>query len=302
MSKLLNNLRDFKLTQFLGWSYTRYSTFQKCHRNYYYEYYAKYDIKNAEQAFRMKRLTTVPLEIGNVSHEVLRVLLNRLKRTAEPIDRERFLEFTRRKTEEIFVTREFEDIYYGKTDNVDWKMEILPPVVEAMDNFLASDRLQWLLEEALAYKEDWIVELGERHKFGECRIDGMKAYCKVDFLFPVGDELHIIDWKTGKTDSARHNVQLIGYAGWAQYHLDVDFGNIRPTAAYLRPEYREIPVEVNEYDMQDFIDRVRSESDRMLEMCAEPDFNIPLPKEDFKMTENKGICKFCKFRGLCGRQ
>ncbi len=71
MSTYLNKLREFEYTDILGWSYSRFSTFQQCKRRYYYDYYAKYDIENAKKAFRLKKLTTVPLEIGNISHEVI---------------------------------------------------------------------------------------------------------------------------------------------------------------------------------------------------------------------------------------
>src|SRR5215208_5553571 len=115
MSRYYNRLRKFEFTDILGWSYSRYHTFQSCKRKYYYE-------------------------------------------------------------------------YYRKRDSVDIEAEIFRPVSVAMKNFLLSDRLKWLFEEALVSKDDWIIEFEEHNKYGECRIDKLKAYCKVDFLFPIDDQ------------------------------------------------------------------------------------------------------------------
>lgn len=302
MSKYLNKLREFEFTDILGWSYSRYSTFQQCHRRYFYEYYGKRDIENVQKITHLRRLTTVPLEIGNISHHVIRALLVRLRKTAREIDLEKFLDYARRETFRICQEKEFEDVYYRKRDGIDVETEILQPVYRAMENFLKSGRLQWIFQEAMASKDDWIIELGEKFKFGECRIENMKAYCKVDFMFPVGDTLHIIEWKTGKPDHAKHNMQLRGYAGWANFHFKVDYSDIRPTVAYLLPEYDELEVELNDYDLDDFAERVRAETDRMYEFCEVPELNFPLPKERFKMTELTNLCAYCKYRELCGRE
>ena len=41
MSKYLDQLRRFEFTDILGWSYSRFATFQQCKRKYFYDYYAK---------------------------------------------------------------------------------------------------------------------------------------------------------------------------------------------------------------------------------------------------------------------
>ncbi|MEO8041050.1 MAG: PD-(D/E)XK nuclease family protein, partial [Acidobacteriota bacterium] len=242
MSSYYNRLRKFEFTDILGWSYSRYNTFQQCKRKYYYEYYRKRDIENVAKIAHLKDLTTVPLEIGNISHKLIQALLSRLQKSAEEIDREKFYDYARRLTFDVCKEKNFEDVYYGKRDAIDFETEIFQPVAVAMKNFLLSDRLQWLFEEALVSKEDWIIEFEENNRFGECRIDNQKAYCKVDFLFPVEGRLNIIDWKTGKEDYAKHSIQLRGYAGWANFQFGADLSAITTTVAYLLPEYKETTV------------------------------------------------------------
>lgn len=302
MSAYLQRLRKFEFTDILGWSYSRYATFQQCKRKYFYEYYGKRDIENVSKIRILKDLTSVPLEIGNISHKLIQAMLSRLQKSAEEIDREKFYDYARRLTHDVCKEKNFEDIYYERRDSIDFDAEIFTPVMAAMKNFLESDRLQWLFEEALVSKDDWIIEFEDNNKFGECRIDNHKAYCKVDFLFPVDDKLHIIDWKTGREDYAKHSIQLRGYAGWANFQFGTDLSMIRTTVAYLLPEYNETTIELNEYDIDDFAMRVREQTAAMYEYCEVPELNIPLPKEKFEMTPLLNFCKTCKYRELCDRK
>lgn len=301
MSRFLRQMRKFEYSDILGWSFSRYSTFQQCKRKYFYEYYGKRDIANAPKIARLRRLTTVPLEIGNISHKVIRRLLQRLQKVEEPINLEQFFQYVERATREIVKTKEFEDVYYQKREEIDSDVEILPEIAISMENFLKSDRMQWLFEEAIATKKDWIVELPDEFKYGECRIDELKAYCKVDFMFPIGDGVHILEWKTGKEDYAKHGMQLRGYAGWANFQLGLDFEKITTTIAYLRPEYKEHTVILNDYDIADLAETVRNQTDAMYEYCEIPELNMPKAKEDFPMTQFEGFCKTCKYRELCDR-
>lgn len=292
-------IRQFGYTDTLGWSYTRYTTFQGCKRQYFFEKYAKYDLDhNLLQIKSLSKLTSVPLEIGNISHKLLKILLERLKRSSEPINHDQFFDYARREAFSIFQEKTFEDVYYKQREAVDFDSEIFEPVRQGMENFLASDRLQWLFEEALVSKDDWIIE---PHGYGEFRIDNLKAYCKVDFLFPIGDELYIIDWKTGKTDYRKHHTQLRGYAYWANFHLKKEYALIETTIAHLLPVYKENSQRVNEYDIEDFAHVVRSQIEEMHHYCADAELNVPLPKEEFRMTEHVNFCKTCKYRELCER-
>jgi len=88
MSEYYSRLRKFEFTDILGWSYSRYNTFQQCKRKYYYEYYRKRDIENVAKIAVLRDLTTVPLEIGNISHKLIQALLSRLQKSAGEIDRD----------------------------------------------------------------------------------------------------------------------------------------------------------------------------------------------------------------------
>ncbi len=81
----------------------------------------------------------------------------------------------RRKTFDEIRDKEFEDVYYNKLDEIDIENADIQASYTAMENFLQSDRLQWIFEEAMVSKDDWVIELGEKFKFGECRIENIES-------------------------------------------------------------------------------------------------------------------------------
>jgi len=292
----MQELKRFDFTPILGWSISRYDLFLTCKRKYYYNYYAKHDPSIPRQKIdQLKGMTSIPLEIGNEVHDDNKVLLERLKKTEKAIDQPRFFDYARRKTEEYCHAKQFAETYYGEMTNLDLS-EIFDKVQTCLVNFLNSDRFDWLFNVALKTVGNWIIE---PPGYGETRIDGMKAYCKVDFLFPVEDALYIIDWKTGKVDSVKHKKQLIGYSTWTAFQFSKDPSQIFPIVAYLFPDYDELQVEVNEFDIQEFSDRVRTETDEMYDFCSVVEENIPVDKEKFAKTPNTKLCNWCNFRELC---
>lgn len=290
--------RKFLFTDQLGWSYSRNATFLDCRRKYYYEYYGKYDILNVLRISVLKNLTNIPLEVGNISHKVIKKLLERLQKTESPLDEERFYGYAYKEGLNIFRTKQFEEIYYREKERIDYDEEIFPKVRASLENFIASERFAWILEEALAYKNEWIIE---PEGYGECRIDDQKAYCKVDFLFPIEDAIHVLDWKTGKPHFEKHMTQLVGYATWVHFHFGKELDQIKTAVAYLLPDYREHIPDISDVDFAMLSDKIRKETDAMYEYCAEPELNIPLPKEDFPMREPSDFCNYCKYRELCDR-
>ena len=129
----------------------------------------------------------------------------------------------------------------------------------------------------------------------------MKAYCKVDFLFPVEDTIYILDWKTGKPDEKKHKKQILGYTAWAGYHFNKGLAQIRPIVAYLQPVYSELEIAIAEDEYQNFAALVKRETEEMYALCKDKEKNVPLAKDAFPQTINTKICSFCNYRELCGR-
>jgi hypothetical protein len=292
----LMEIKKFEYTPVLGWSASRYDKFLSCKRRYYYDYYGKYDLENLRLTIdKLKRMTSIPLETGNIVHDVIKVFLERLLKSEKPIDKARFLDFTRQKTQKNCRLKTFAEVYYSEISEINAD-ELFDSAKNSLSNFLNSERYSWITKKAISSKNEWLIEPSG---YGETRINGMKGYCKVDFLFPVDDKIYITDWKTGKRYEEKHRKQLLGYSSWASYHFNKDPSTIVPIIAYLEPQYDEMQIEFNESDVQAFFKRVEKETTEMYNLCIDLRQNIPKDKKEFPKTTNIRICKYCNYRELC---
>jgi len=293
---MARTIRQFPFTPILGWSASRYDLFSICKRRYFFQYYTKYDPENPIRRLnRFKELVSLPLETGSIVHEVIEALLNRLRSTAEAIDRPRFLIYADQAIERSLKGKTFEEVVYKELPQA--RAEDLQPKVHAcLENLLASERFRWLVEDAAPASGEWIID---PPGYGETRLGDLKVYIKVDVLFPLGDLIHILDWKTGKADPAKHRKQLVGYATWASIHFGVDPERVRPTLAYLHPAYSEVHQSFDAADLQAFAVLVRAETAEMYEYCRDIEQNIPLDKDAFPQVDDERICAQCAFRGIC---
>ena len=286
----------FPYTPVLGWSGSRYELFDKCKRHYYYYYYSNH-VKDAPgyKLKMLKSLTSVPLEVGNVMHDVMEAFLKRLQKSDSDIDENKFFEYARQKTTEYFTHKTFIEMYYHQTDTIDIN-KVHAKIAECLHNFITSPTYSWMFMKAINNRDNWMIE---PPGYGETRLDGLKAYCKMDFLFPVDGHIYIIDWKTGKKEEYKHKNQLIAYAAAASSNFKIKWNVIFPKIIYLHPHFNELEIALKENDIQVFLQRVKKQTDEMLSLCSDPENNIPLPAEEFPKTPTAGICKFCNFQELC---
>ncbi len=292
----MSPIKRFPFTDILGWSATRYETFSLCKRKYFYQYYSKYDPEVPKRLIQeLKSLSSIPLEIGSVAHDIIQKLLNRLRLTSQDIDRSMFFDTAFREARHHAGSNSFQEVCYGTREAVT-EEDLYPKVQVCLENLLESDRYRWLVEQAINTSGEWIIE---PPGYGETRLNGLKAYFKVDFLFPVVDHFHILDWKTGKTDRAKHRKQLLGYSAWASYHFEVGAEKVVPTIAYLHPRYQEVEEAFNALDLDHFGIQVRAETQEMYEYCRDVEKNIPLDKAKFGRVDDPRICSHCEYRGLC---
>jgi CRISPR/Cas system-associated exonuclease Cas4 (RecB family) len=289
----------YPYTPALGWSASRYHTFATCKRQYYYQYYGNRDGEVDQRKLKfLQNLTSGPLEVGNAVHATLAALTRRLRKTARPIDVERFHSYGWARLRKALKEGTFHEVYYGEAASID-PQPLFDKVERCLRNFLESRWCSWLAGDARRYRTQWVIEPGD---YGQIRIGGLKAYCKVDFAFPTGDGLvHILEWKTGRPDRAYHNAQLRGYAAYARETFAKAPENIRPYLVYLDDPYEERSLPITEEDLGDLARTVRDQTLEMYGYCEDPQQNTPLPRERFPMTELPATCRFCNFRELCDR-
>ena len=290
-------MKKYTYTSILGWSFSRYETFSNCKRKYFYNYYGKHDTEFSIQKIEfLKGLTSIPFEIGTISHDVIEVVLKRLLKTTGPIDRGKF-ELYLEKHILTKLDKNFFETYYGGLEKIELD-QLLDKTKRCLNNFLASNRFEWIRDIAIAEKNNWVIE---PPGYGESRLGEMKLYCKVDFLTPLDGKIVILDWKTGKKDENKHPKQLVGYASWVSHNMDKEATEIEPIMVYLYPEYDEITINVDEHDLRDYKEIMIMQTQEMYGYCSDYEENIPLAKEEFPMVEDKKFCKYCNCKELCNR-
>ncbi len=291
------NFQRYKYSTILGWSSSRYELFQKCKRHYFYNYYMKFvpDVP-IEHLQRLKALTSVPLEIGNVIHHIIEAFLRRLQQSNSNIDEKKFIEYGIRLCDEFFDRKEFIEVYYGYTQEID-RGEAKFKIQTALKNFINSPLFNWIFMKAITSSRNWIIE---PDGYGETRINGLKAYCKMDFLFPVDDEIHILDWKSGKKHPEKHSKQLMGYALAAQINNpEINSRQIIPRIIYMYPELDELEFTITDESLASFSHEVACQTTEMHSFCKDIEQNIPKEFEQFEKTDYTALCRHCPFQEPC---
>jgi hypothetical protein len=279
-----------------GWSISRYEIFDKCKRQYFYSYYSKHvpGVPHYKMAI-LRDLTSLPLEIGSIVHDVIEAFLLRLQKSDAGIDEQRFFSYARQTAESSFARKKFIETYYGQTAALDIE-KACAKIETCLKNFIGSPSYSWIFMKAIMSKENWMIEPAG---YGETRLDGMKAYCKMDFLMPVGDDVHILDWKTGIRDEAKHGAQLKGYAAAAAHNFGIPWERIFPKIVYLFPAYDEFELRLDKDGFSVFIGTIRKQTAEMLAFCRDPEQNIPRPLDEFPLNPSPSLCRQCRFQELC---
>ncbi|OQY41621.1 MAG: hypothetical protein B6240_14940, partial [Desulfobacteraceae bacterium 4572_87] len=142
----------------LGWSVSRYNLFETCKRQYYYNYYPKYDPEYpAKKILALKNMTSIPLEIGNIVHDVNKTLLERLQKTAKNIDKGKFHDYAKKMTARYVQAKTFQEVHYGRMKSVG-PNDLFDKIRISLNNLLNSNRFDWLIEHAVIKKDEWLIE------------------------------------------------------------------------------------------------------------------------------------------------
>ena len=289
-------MNKYPYSAILGWSSSRMDTFTLCKRKYFYTYYSKFDQEfTRERIDKLKRLTSGPLLVGELTHEIIKVILERLQRSSEPINFERLRRHIESMVNNAVGERVFFEAYYSGIEIEATKL--IREVFSNVTAFLESDRYRWLNDIEMTDRASWIIE---PEGFGETRIGELKAYCKVDALIPFDGKAYIFDWKTGKRDDEKHRKQLTGYAMYALKNLDYRPEQIIPIVCYLKNEFEESMLDLRIEEIENFHHLVKEETQELYAFNADVENNVPIEKSAFTQIHS-GLCSYCEFKELCGR-
>ncbi|NIR43700.1 MAG: hypothetical protein GWM93_07075 [Gemmatimonadetes bacterium] len=301
----------FGLYPEFSWSHSRGRQLERCARSYYWNYYGSHNgwtddaEPEARLAYRLKKLTSLHIQVGSVVHELAAEAIKRA-RAGHTVDADQLIDRGRdrlnrawleSKDREAFVRRPngrtmLGSFYYDDGPSPRTIARVKEKLFTSVPNLLASRSFR----EAVAAP---FVEVEEPDELTSFHLNGFTIFARPDLLYRDEDGMyHLVDWKTGKP-SASHLQQLRVYglfvysrgdleAGPMQGHLEYVYAGSRAdsaiTAAELESQEREIAASVS----------------KMRRYLEDAERNKPLPMSEFPRTNETSECRWCKFYELCG--
>jgi hypothetical protein len=207
-----------------GWSISRESMFDACRRRYYFHYYLSWNGWNANaprikrEAFKLKRLVSLPLWRGQLIHYIASKVLQSIKAKGRIPDKRDVITYTLERFEsqyEYSRSQRYltEPKKSGNRLNIDWlalfEHEYGNPVdserlerirrecIECIDGLFSSPILR---EIGGTDTSKWIIEDLDHAEFSQhFTFEDVTVYAKTDFIFrDRNGGFCIVDWKTSR--------------------------------------------------------------------------------------------------------
>lgn len=283
----------------------------------------------AREAFKLKRLTSLPLWRGQLVHYVASKVLQSMKKKGRIPPREDVISYTiERFDRQLAFSRDkrylSEPKKRGKRINLDW----LALVDHEYGRELSRDRIEQtkrecvqavgaLLENPIlrtaegADQRQWEIEDLDHAEFSQnFPFDNVTVYAKTDFIFRGDDgTFNIIDWKTGggnsaagaeDSDPANAGIQLGVYGYYASEVRGEPLHMIRLYEVGLLRGGEVIEYRVDGENLEKFRSHIRNGIKRLASHLVneDPERNEPLAPARFEEIDN-GRCRFCNFYRIC---
>ncbi len=310
-----------ELKNTLSWSSSRAGTLRRCARLYYLRYYLFWNGWAAEAtaasrlAYALSKMTNLPALVGEVIHETIAAHLRSLRDGPEVLpDPERALETMRTvwadsrrhwsngPDSEVASPkrhRPVAEVFYGEEREDPVRLREIAGRVPTCLGAYAESRMLAGLREAGPDALVWVDP--PRGAFDErtvLHIEGVAVHCVPDLVCRDGDEIEIIDWKTG-SPSPSDAEQIAAYGLWAMDKLGANPSRLKGRVVYLGEGAREEPVALDQDALERAARRIRDDLQDMADRLARPEENLPLPMESFVRCDDPETCRRCHYRVFC---
>jgi PD-(D/E)XK nuclease superfamily protein len=304
-------MSDFKNN--FSWSISRDSLFRECKRKYYYNYYGSWGGWERDKAdkvtrtlYVLKNLQNIHMWKGSTVHWEIERILKELISTTRLIPKDKSVQrVTELMREQFRSSRErlywnkqgsmkneialFEHEYKTNTPDHVWKSNY-DDVILCLQNFYNSE----VLERIEKLPKESVISI-ESMTAASFSFSPEIVFVKLDLAVESGEAIEIVDWKTGKSESA--DLQFRVYTLFAHEEYDLPPDKITVTELNLLSNQtvshtyspREL-IEAQEY--------ISKSIGSMKSMLTDPDENIA-EMSNFPRTENERICESCKFKKIC---
>jgi hypothetical protein len=293
-----------------SWSHSRRATFQECPRKYFYQYYGSHNgweetaSESARLAYRLKNLTSLPLEIGAAVHEAASTAIH-LARSGAPMPsaddlyrsalnrmNKAWVESSNRPEWERSPKwrRMFHEFYYDTGIGEDKIADSRDRMQTCLTNLLNSTSFR----EAVSAP---FIEVKNVEEFVTFYVDDTPIHAVPDLVYRKGDDSWtVVDWKSGNRHSDDTEQALI-YALYVRELHDVRGPDISVRIERLVHGTAEDHTFTQD-DLDGCIDTIRDSISAMKTYLRDADLNAPVEKTGFPLRSDTSTCKFCNFYEL----
>lgn len=300
----------------LSWSKKRHEMFQNCNRMYFFNYYGSWGGWNyntnhpIRELYVMKKLSSIPMWVGDVVHENIDWVLFRLFKWQKPASFEQVKSRLRKYMEYDWLVCQkgyyksdpigsfgLSEHFYNEPINENDFEEAYSHAEQSLKNFFDNSIYNQMLDTQS-------IEIIEDEELAYTRVKGIKVWVKCDVILQWGESFFIIDWKTGrKFERDGYDLQLAIYAMYLMKEISkskeisISPSDIRVTLSniYLGEEFTN-PVEIEKIYWAE--EEIVSSTNQMKALLRDPVENIAA-EEDFPKTKDVSLCKTCNFRKAC---
>ena len=290
-----------------SWSHSRRATFQECPRKYFYQYYGSHNgwedtaPESAQLAYRLKNLTSLPLEIGAAVHEAASTAIHRARSGASTPTADELYDAARNRLNKAWVEsqdrpewerspkwrRMFHEFYYDTGIGENKIAESRDILRTCFANLLISKSFR----EAVAAP---FVEVKNVEEFATFYIDETPVHAVPDLVYRKGDDTWtVVDWKSGRREEDDREQALV-YALYLREMHGVRGPDISVQIERLALGTAEDYAYTQE-DLDAGVDVIRDSIAAMKSYLADADTNMPNEKTGFPLRSDTSICKFCNF-------
>ena len=293
-----------------SWSHSRRATFRECPRKYYYHYYASHNgwedtaPESARLAYRLKNLTSLPLEIGAAIHEAASTAIHRARSGASELTAETLYSIARDRLNKAWVEskdwpkwerspkwrRMFHEFYYDTGIGEDKIADARDQVMKCLGNLLSSVSFQ----EAVASPT---CEVKNVEEFITFNIDGTDIHAVPDLVYRKGDGTWmVVDWKSGYAQDDNAGQALV-YALYVHERYGVSPSDIMVRIEQLVHGASQ-DRSFTQDDLDDCIEDIRDSISAMKTYLSDAGLNAPVEKTGFSLRSDTSVCRFCNFYEL----
>ncbi len=298
-----------------SWSVSRHSTFQRCKRQYYLNYYGTRRVREANNAvisavWWLKQVTSLRTWIGTVVHRMAQTAVTALQAGREVGEQELVeqaidfyhagIEASKRGTKHGNEWRVlFEDVYPGDPYSIDRnEAEVL--VVDLTRTLLDSDAYAFIHSQPCEAIKEIDPPFQSFTLRDVPRLGGVRVFAIPDVLLSDVSTVTIVDWKTGDVEHEGIRDQAGVYRMYAHMAYHAPEEAIHVAIADLSGSGESVDPPGGTPGVAEAEAFARGSIAEMVGLMEDPAYNTASIKR-FPMTDNLALCRQCGFKRACWR-